>query len=143
MATKKTKKPKKLTKKQILKLYRRWEKKADKALSEYVRERTKKMYGNCPLCEKKPVQCCFHFISRRRKILRWDARNVVGACHTCNYVEQNWPDLSRAWFIKKYGVDLYLSLVEESKQSFIPTQEYLESLVKSYQDLLRKLKEEL
>lgn len=106
--------------------------KTDKALSQLVREETRREYnGLCPLCgrgplvERKPsrnnpattegaVQCCFHFIRRKRQILRWDRRNVIGSCHRCNYIEYKNPDPSRAWFIRKFGADLYLKLVDES-----------------------------
>lgn len=125
-------------------------KKADHALSQHVREETAKEYwGKCPLCgrgpliEHKPtkkdprllvpaIQCCFHFIRRRRKILRWRKENVVGACNRCNYIEYRDPDLSRAWFIKMRGVDLYLRLVDESKESFEPTEEYLRGIIQKY-----------
>ena len=107
-------------------------KKADKALSEFVRAQTKWTYSICPLCKQRPIECCFHFISRRRKILRWEIKNVIGACFTCNYIERIWPDLSRAWYIKTYGVDRYLQLVEESKKTFEPTAEYLEGIITKY-----------
>ena len=99
------KRPKKISLRTQIK---RAAKKADKALSEYVRFLTLAEYGKCPLCIINSIQCCFHFIRRRRKILRWDIRNVVGACHRCNYLEYRHPDPSRGWFIRKYGVDLYL-----------------------------------
>jgi len=115
-------------------LLKRLENQADRFLSLYVRAMAKKEFGNCPLCGVNPIQCCFHFISRRRKILRWDLRNVVGACHTCNWVERRWPDLSRAWFLRCYGLNLYLEIVEESKKSFVPTKEYLENIINTYKD---------
>lgn len=126
----------------LKKLLRRLEKKADKALSEYIRFLTKKAFGICPLCLKNPIQCCFHILSRRRKCLRWREDNVIGACNTCNFVERNWPDLSRAWYIRRYGADKYLSLVDESVKSFIPTQEYLNTTILTFQDKLVKLRGE-
>lgn len=125
---KKKKKKKVPLKKQL----RRLEKKADKAFSEFVRAYTKKYSSKCPLCGVGDIQCCFHFIRRRRKILRWEFNNVVGACHRCNYIEYRDPDLSRAWFIKTRGVDLYLTLVEKSKEQLIPTLESLQVIVDKY-----------
>jgi hypothetical protein len=113
-------------------ILRRLHKKADKALSDYIRKETIVKYGKCPLCLKKPVEVCFHFVSRRRKILRWDARNVIGSCRTCNYVEQFLPDYSRCWYINQFGVDQYLVLVEESRKSFTPTPEYLQGIIDKY-----------
>lgn len=116
----------------LRKLLRRLEKKADKVFSLYVREQTKATSPKCPLCGINEIQCCFHFIRRRRKILRWNVWNVVGACHRCNYIEYRDPDLSRAWFLKTRGLTLYLDLVERSKESFAPTVEFLESIIKQY-----------
>ena len=106
--------------------------KADKALSVYVRKETTSKYTLCPLCLIKPVEVCFHFVSRRRKLLRWDIRNVVGSCRTCNYVEQFLPDYSRCWYINQFGVDQYLAIVEESKKDFTPTPEFLQSVIAKY-----------
>jgi hypothetical protein len=111
-------------------------KKADESLSKYVRKQTTEKYGQCPLCKEdrnRPVQACFHFVRRRRAILRWDIRNCIGSCHGCNYVEYRNPDPSRAWFIREYGVDKYLKLVDESKKDFEVTKEYLEGIIKKYE----------
>lgn len=108
--------------------------KADKALSDYVR-RGWSRHGKCPLCNIRPVQCCFHIISRRRKILRWSDRNVIGSCKACNYQEQYYPDLSRSWYIDTFGVDAYLDLVGESRKNFIPSEEYLKKVIKTYTNL--------
>ena len=117
-------------------------KKADAALSLYVRELTSRMYGGkCPLCGVGEIQCCFHFIRRKRKILRWCFENVVGACHRCNYIEYRDPDLSRAWFIRKHGVELYLSLVDMSKEAFEPTLDYLQGVAADFTARLAALNE--
>lgn len=114
-------------------LLKRLMKKADRALSVYIRRKTGKgRNGMCPLCNKKRIKVAFHFITRRRKILRWREDNVVGACSTCNYIEQFYPDVSRAWFIREYGAEKYLSLVDESQQAFEPTVEYLQGIITKY-----------
>ena len=106
--------------------------KADKALSIYVRKETIKRYGKCPICNVRPVQCCFHFITRKRAILRWDKENVIGSCRTCNYVEQFFPDVSRAWYIRTFGVNKYLKLVHVAEQKFIITENYLKEIIRRY-----------
>lgn len=118
---------------------RKMELKADKALSDYIRAVTIWAYDKCPLCLKNPVEVSFHFVSRKRKATRWKDFNVVGACRTCNYIEQFLPDWSRVWYIRAYGVDQYISLVEQAKQDFTPTVEYLEEVVKTYTGLLQEL----
>lgn len=122
-------------------LLARMKKKADKALSEYIRAETKSSFGKCPLCQVGEVECCFHFIRRRRLSLRWDERNVVGACHRCNYVEYRDPDLSRAWFLRTFGVARYLELVDESKMDFKPSVPYLQGIVLKYEYRLRQFTE--
>jgi hypothetical protein len=132
------KKPKRKKKISLRTQLRRLHKKADSALSLFVRAITDREYGGlCPLCHVNPIECCFHFIRRKRKVLRWDIRNVVGACHRCNYLEYRDPDPSRAWFIRKFGVDQYLRIVDESKESFDPTIEFLQGIVDEYTELLR------
>jgi hypothetical protein len=145
------------------KLLSRLHKKADKAISEYVRAVTNAEYGGkCPLCMRGPlipnkptkrdprlevpaVQCCFHFVRRKRKILRWDLRNLTGACHKCNWTEYRDPDPSRAWYLRKYGLEQYLAIVDESAKPFDPTVEYLQGIVDRFTnelECMRRFNEE-
>ena len=119
--------------------FRLLERKADKAMSRYIRTISIKLYDKCPLCGINDIKCCFHFVSRRRKVIRWKEMNTVGACNTCNYIENYWADLSRAWFIKTRGVKAYLDLVEESKQSKNFSREELAEIAKEYQSKLAAL----
>ena len=107
---------------------------ADKALSGYIRNKSAEQYGYtcCPLCNDNPIQCMFHFISRRKAILRWDEKNVIGACHRCNFEERYFPDKSRVWYIRTHGLDQYLKLVYMAEQSFAVTEKYLQSVIKRY-----------
>lgn len=133
-------KKKKKKKVPLRKLLSRAHKKADKAFSIYIRTVTIGNYSNCAICQQAPVQCCFHFVRRGRKILRWDPRNVIGACNKCNFKEYRDPDLSRAWYIRQFGVEQYLSLVDESKQSYQPTLEDLQKIIDLYTDKLEALR---
>ena len=138
MPNKKNKKKKRKVPARVL--LKRLAKKADAALSIYTRESSKKQYGGvCPLCSVNPIECCFHFIRRKRKILRWTLENVCGACHRCNYIEYRDPDLSRAWFIRNRGVELYLQLVDRSKESFEPTAEFLQGIIDEYTNKLKSI----
>lgn len=140
------KSPRKKKKKKVIpkrKLLRRAAKAAHKAMSLYIRAKFKLEYGKCPLCNDGPIQAVFH-IQRAKyvKIMRYDDRNVIASCHKCNWMEYRNPDPSRAWYIKKYGVEQYLEIVEEGKRSFEFTIEYY-VMIKSYYDaMLRKLNEE-
>ena len=138
-----TKKRKKnpLTKTALKKQLKRLTNKADKVFSLYIRERDNQLYNKvCPLCNKKPIQCCFHFVTRKRKSVRWDHQNSCGGCHTCNYLENYFSDLSRYWYIKKFGADQYLLLVERAKRDFTPTKEDLENVIFAYSCMLEDLK---
>jgi hypothetical protein len=99
----------------------------------------RRIYGKCPLCLKNTIDCCFHFVTRRRKVLRWDIRNVVGACHSCNYLERKWPDISRAWYIRKFGAEQYLAIVDESAKPFQSTAEFLNGIIKENSEALKSL----
>ena len=112
------------------------EKKADRLLSEYIREVTRREYFLCPLCDAGPIQACFHFITRKRKIVRWSVRNVVGSCHRCNFIEQFFPDLSRAWFIRNRGVQTYLDLVDEARGTRDFNREDMAAIIKTFEDLI-------
>lgn len=119
----------------------RLHKKADRALSLYVRAKTFVEFGGkCAICQVNPIEACFHFVRRRRKILRWDIRNVIGTCHRCNYLEYRNPDPSRAWYIRQYGLKRYLTIVDLSHTDFDPTPEFLQSVIDRFTYLLAYLK---
>lgn len=144
MAKKKKKGKKKVPARTILKRLRN---KADKALSEYVRASAiKEFAGKCPFCKIDPTVpvlnkkgkliknrwVCFHFVRRMRAAVRWCIDNVIGACGFCNLRERGNPDPYRAFYIRKFGVDKYLALVDKSEEEFVATPEYLQSIVDKY-----------
>jgi hypothetical protein len=83
---------------------------------------------------------CFHFVRRRRKSVRWSLLNVVGACAFCNRIEVGNPDPYRAWYIRRHGVEQYLSIVDESAKVFEPTVEYLQGIVDRFTSELESMK---
>lgn len=117
-------------------LLARLKKEADRVVSLWVRNETNHEFGHCPLCPDQsnalPVQCCFHFVRRKRTATRWDTRNLIGACNRCNWIEYRNPDPSRAWFIRQRGVEVYLALVDESAKFWAPTVEELEKIIEDY-----------
>jgi hypothetical protein len=107
-------------------VYRKLTKMAALAFNQFIRERDSEIYPRCPLCNERPIQCCFHFCRYKWcPMTRLDEVNAVGACHKCNWIEYRNPDPSRAWYISKHGVQQYLDLVKRSKEKFVPTVEYL------------------
>jgi hypothetical protein len=119
---------------------RRAAKAAHKAMSLYIRAAFIAEYGMCPLCGKEPVQALFHILrSKYVKILRYDIRNAIGSCHKCNWKEYRNPDPSRAWYIRKYGVEQYLKLVDEGQNNYDYTLEDYDRIATNYTQLLKNL----
>lgn len=60
----------------------------DDLCSMAVRARDNRRYGGiCPLCQRRPIQCAFHFIGRAAYAVRYHLDNVFGACSECNHME--------------------------------------------------------
>lgn len=133
------KKNKPLSKTALKKLIAKLDRKATKVFNQYIRTEAKIRLKICPLCRVNPIQCCFHIVTANRKSTRYNELNVIGACTACNYVENYWSDLSRAWYIQTFGVEQYLALVEESKKDFEFTVEYLQNIICTYQEKLSNL----
>ena len=118
---------------------RRLEKKADRLLSLIIRARAVKEFGGkCPFCKENPIEVCFHFISRKRKILRWSLLNVIGACSRCNWRERYFPDLYRAWLIRRIGVRAYLAMVDIATESISYTVEEMSILIESLLEVMEE-----
>jgi hypothetical protein len=81
----------------------------DTLFSEYIRTRDKRRFGSCPfhLGSRKPIECCFHFITRSKYSVRWDERNAVGSCHACNYKMEFDPHPFIHWYISTNGKEEY------------------------------------
>lgn len=92
-------------------------KEADKWFSILVRKITDKEYGGvCPLCGIRPIQCCFHFVTRSKHIVRWDLRNAIGSCIIDNYKMEFNPHPYILWYIKKHGLEAYEQLINQSSK---------------------------
>lgn len=93
----------------------------DKLFSLYIRLRDVRAFcGICPFPhaadEQKPIQCCFHFVTRSKHILRWDERNAVGACHSCNYRYEFDPHFAIQWYMAARGSDAYAELIRDGNR---------------------------
>lgn len=136
---KKKKEDKPLSKTALKKLIAKKERKATKVFNKFIREAAKLQNPVCPICNVDPVYCCFHIVSAMRRSTRFDERNVIGACTACNNQENYYSDLSRAYYIRTYGVDQYLALVDRSKEDFEFTLEFLDGIITTYQEKLEHL----
>lgn len=137
MKKKKVEKP--LSKTALAKLVSKLVRKATRVFNKYIRESAKIGSELCPICETNPVQVCFHIVTAKRRSTRFDERNVIGACVPCNYQENYWSDVSRAYYIRTYGVNQYLAIVDKSKEDFDFTVEYLEDIITRYGQKLKEL----
>lgn len=133
------KKQKFLSKTVLKKLIARLDRKATKVFNKYVRIAAQKQSPLCPLCSTNPISCCFHIVTSKRKSTRYSERNTIGACTACNHQENYWSDLSRAYYIRTFGVVQYLEVVDESRKEFEFTVPYLEDIIKTYTEKLAQL----
>ena len=85
--------------------------------SIYIRTRDKRRRGKCPFHEGfKPIECCFHFVTRAKYSIRWDPRNAVATCHGCNMRYEYDPHFAIAWFISEYGQEAYDVLIRDGNK---------------------------
>ena len=92
-------------------------KKLDTLFSLYIRMRDKKLLGGiCPFACNKPLECCFHFVTRAKHSVRWDESNAVGGCHGHNYRYEFDPHFAIRWYIDRYGEPAYADLILKGNQ---------------------------
>lgn len=90
----------------------------DALFSQFIRTRDKRQFGGvCPFGhkngEQKPIQCCFHFVTRAKFAVRWDPRNAVGSCHDCNLENEYNPHRFVKWYLKTWGRRKFDAVVRE------------------------------
>jgi hypothetical protein len=85
--------------------------------SLYIRLRDIKANGGkCFYCAERPVQCAMHRVRRGKRAVKYDERNVHGGCFWCNGEDRFNPQKYDAIFIRKMGLNVFLDLVEKSKE---------------------------
>lgn len=90
----------------------------DRLFSTYIRTRDKRAFGGrCPFDCAKPIECCFHFVTRAKHSLRWEERNAVGACHGHNHRFEFDPHFGIQWYIRSFGQDAYDRLVQDGNKA--------------------------
>lgn len=104
----KIKRRKKKTNKQVLEL------KADRLVREIVLIRDRSCVCPPPKNGHSAVMQPGHLISRGKKSLRWDLRNVHCQCSSCNLTHEFAPERYTQWFIEEFGAEEYAQLVKES-----------------------------
>ena len=99
----------------VLKLSRKSAvKKADNLFSVLIRRRDiQRFLGRCPFDCTKPIDCCFHFVTRAKYSVRWDTRNAVGACSGHNFRYEFDPHFGIQWYLKTFGQEAYDTLIRD------------------------------
>lgn len=109
---------------------------ADKWFSLYIRSVSKKLYGPmCPFCSEVESSQCFHFITRSKHSVRWDARNATASCSGCNYTMEFNPHPFVLWYLKRFGEEAYLTLVQDSNKRAGYSRHDLVSIAEKYKSL--------
>jgi hypothetical protein len=105
----------------------------DKVFSLYIRKRDSiENDGKCVFC-RKPIQHCFHFITRAKYATRWNEINAVGSCAGCNFENEFNPHKFIQWFLKKYGLKMYEDLIYESNLVHKFEPDDLSHMIEKYQ----------
>lgn len=116
-------------------------KKADrfawKECAEYIRERDKILYGRCYWCGAGEIEAATHLISRSKRAIKFDERNLFGGCDSCNFKDSRVPAYHDAMvdiFISRNGVNVYVELVRLSKSTVDQTAGELMDLAKYFKE---------
>lgn len=80
----------------------------DALFSLKIRARDQRVRGKCPFhhMSVRPIEQCFHFITRAKQSVRWDDRNACGSCAACNIRyehDQTFVDFVFDWYKETYG----------------------------------------
>lgn len=83
--------------------------KADKAMSNYIRARD-------PICYcGKPSDQNGHFFSRRYYATRWDEDNCLACCSACNFLHNTNPEPMRRAIVARIGEERLAEMEELTK----------------------------
>jgi len=88
-------------------------KQCDDLVSLIVRKRD----GRCVCCGSMENLTDGHLITRTCRIIRWDLTNNNCQCKGCNFRHEFRPEKYTQWWIKKYGMNAYDKLVNQSQQT--------------------------
>ncbi len=109
------------------------EKKADEALSRYIRS----VYPACVMCGSTKNLTAGHYITRNSKSVRYDLLNVFGQCRRCNFLHEHYPERMTAWYLRTYGLKTWEDLVARAAKTKKWTVPELEKLAEEF-DAMRR-----
>ena len=105
-------------------------KKADDAMSQYIRKRDK----YCITCGSPANLTNSHLITRSKHATRWVELNCHCQCRGCNYRHEFQPEIYTTWFLNKYGEKQYAELVLESNTIKKYTVQAIEDIARHYKE---------
>jgi len=106
--------------------------KADIAFSKFIRDRdAKNLKGLCCTCGQ-PGNQAGHFVKRSYMALRYDPLNVHLQCFRCNHHLSGNESEYAKFIINKYGIEIFMLLMERKKEIFKLTRDYLEQVIFAY-----------
>ncbi len=112
----------------------------DRLFSEYIR---KKSGGVCSACGTykgwENLQAT-HFITRKRKHIRWDEDNVSAQCARCHFRFHDNPHDHQKWKVEQLGEQRYANLIEKSRVLAVGEHKVTKDKLK---DLRAELREKL
>jgi len=88
--------------------------KADKVFNKFIRERDLQ----CVICGSKDGVSAGHLITSKRIGIRYNPLNCHAQCRGCNMKHQWFPEIYFMWFLNKFNIRKFKSLVEQSIQPF-------------------------
>ena len=106
----------------------------DKVFSLWIRRRDgdTKGYGKCVTCGKHSLLQASHFIPRQHLSVRWDGRNVHGACAHCNcWLHGNLINYT-LFMQKTYGQDVVDELMRLKRTTVKFTRDDYERMIKEF-----------
>jgi len=125
-------------------------KQLDSVFSEYIRLKYSNKLGrvNCYTCGKSGFwkgqgMQNGHWISRAKRILRWDERNCRVQCYACNCARYGESYLFALNLNKEYGYDIAAELLQESRKIIKHSDDDLKELIKYYKESIENRKKEL
>ena len=112
---------------------------------DYFPSKPQGMEGLCWYCGVKPIECAGHVISRRRRAVKYDERNVFASCLSCNWADKFVPgrhDQMVTLYIDRWGIEQWKEIVELSKKTCPRSKVDMEAKTLEYRAKLLALKGE-
>jgi hypothetical protein len=113
--------------------------KADKAFSDYIRERDGWKCVTCGAMKEHRYMHCGHYITRGKHNTRFSEENANCQCYSCNIMKMGNKEEYAPYLELLYGYGILQKLQKEGNISKTHTIEELQEIIQIYKDKLVKL----